>query len=375
MTTQAAPHAAGQPGWLEQLTGMRSSKRTFYAEYSRTAAALNRAIQGLESISSALCTTTSGPLALAYAVLEATAGQLEAPWTAMVVAARLLPTAHPPVVVRDPAGALLVGRDALPPELGELVAAVLGGPPPPAATPLPGRPLVVPMVFGGAPVGALIAALPFGRPVDEIDMSILQTLANQAVVALRNACLFEESERLRVAAVRLCDQAERHARDLERRNHQLHTARRRLLEAEERQLLDEERRRIARDLHDSVAQYLLSIGMTVEWCRPLVEQHTAVHERLGLVKELARAAVEQVRAAIFALSSAEEWPAGDLPGALGRLAQGFGRLANLAVTVRLDGTPRLLDPEVEQALYLIAREAIFNVARHARASVVTVKVN
>ncbi len=331
MTTQAAPHAAGQPGWLEQLTGMRSSKRTFYAEYSRTAAALNRAIQGLESISSALCTTTSGPLALAYAVLEATAGQLEAPWTAMVVAARLLPTAHPPVVVRDPAGALLVGRDALPPELGELVAAVLGGPPPPAATPLPGRPLVVPMVFGGAPVGALIAALPFGRPVDEIDMSILQTLANQAVVALRNACLFEESERLRVAAVRLCDQAERHARDLERRNHQLHTARR--------------------------------------------EQHTAVHERLGLVKELARAAVEQVRAAIFALSSAEEWPAGDLPGALGRLAQGFGRLANLAVTVRLDGTPRLLDPEVEQALYLIAREAIFNVARHARASVVTVKVN
>jgi len=194
------------------------------------------------------------------------------------------------------------------------------------------------------------------------------------VVALRNACLFEESERLRATAVTLCDQAERHARNLEQRNRQLRAARRRLLEAEARQLLDEERRRIARDLHDSVAQSLLGIGMTVEWCRPLVEERPAVHERLGLVKELARAAVEQVRAAIFALSSADEWPAGELPAALDRLGQGFDRFANLTVAVRLEGTPRRLDPEVEQALYLIAREAMFNVARHARAAVVTVTV-
>jgi signal transduction histidine kinase len=360
----AAPRR-DRPDRLEQLTGMRSSKGSFYAEYSRTAAALNRAIQALEAISSALCTTTSGPRALAHAVLDAAAGQLGAPWTVMVVTGQLLP-AFPPVIARDPAGAFLVGRDPLPAELGELVDAVLGSAPAAATTPRD-RTLVAPMALGGVLVGALVAAVPGDRPVDEIDVSILHTLANQAVVALRNAGLFEESERLRA-------QAERHSSDLEQRNRQLQAARRRLLEAEQRQLLHEERSRIARELHDSVAQNLLGIGMTVEWCRPLVEQHPEVHERLGAAKELARAAVEQVRAAIFALSSSDDRPDGELPAALDRLGRSFDRLADLKVTVRVEGTQRLLDPEVEQALYLIGREAMFNVARHGRASGMTVTV-
>ncbi len=374
MSTEAASSSAGQPGWLEQLTGVRSSKGTFYAEYSRTSASLNRAIQALEAISSVLCMTTSGPLALAQAVLGAAAGQLGAAWTAMAVAGSILPVAHPLVVARDPGGAFLLGRDGLPSELGELAEAVLGGPPvlpgPRATT----RALVAPMALGGTPVGALLALLPHDRPVDDIDVSILQTLANQAVVALRNACLFEESERFRAQAVDLYEQAEQHARALEERNHQLSQARGRLLEAEERHLLHEERSRIARELHDSVAQYLLSIGMMVEWCRPLVEPDSPVHERLGLAKELARAGVEQVRTAIFALASADDPPAGELLAALERLGQGVSRLANLAVVVRVDGMPFALDPRVERALYRIAQEALFNVARHAHASSVSVRI-
>ena len=56
-------------------------------------------------------------------------------------------------------------------------------------------------------------------------------------------------------------------RQLERRALELEGTLRRLEQAGRRQLISEERNRIARELHDSVAQHLLTIGMDLEWCR------------------------------------------------------------------------------------------------------------
>jgi len=41
----------------------------------------------------------------------------------------------------------------------------------------------------------------------------------------------------------------------------------------------DERERIARELHDSVAQHLLSIGLHLEWWRPLAAGTPALEDR------------------------------------------------------------------------------------------------
>src|SRR5262249_15531534 len=111
--------------------------------------------------------------------------------------------------------------------------------------------------------------------VESTDVSILVTLANHAGVALHHAQLFAQSERVR----------------------------RRLEEAGRRELLSQERNRIARELHDSVAQHLLTIGMDLEWFRRNDTTSPPVLERVTAAKSLARSAVDEIRAVIFELAS------------------------------------------------------------------------
>ena len=109
------------------------------------------------------------------------------------------------------------------------------------------------MPVDGKLAGMLVVGLADDAEVAPRDVSILVTLANHAGVALHNASLFQENER--------------RAAELERRGSELEGTLRRLEQAGRRQLLSEERNRIARELHDSVAQHLLTIGMNLEWCR------------------------------------------------------------------------------------------------------------
>jgi signal transduction histidine kinase len=197
-------------------------------------------------------------------------------------------------------------------------------------------------------------------------VSILLTLANQAGLALHDAWTFRENERLRERAEAASRAAERHAADLQRRSGQLERARRCLEDARRRQLIGQERNRIARELHDSVAQHLLSIGMMMEWCRTHEPPSSPIRERLVTSKELAGSALAQIRDVIYELSSAEH-PA-DLPTALEDLLEELRHTTDLEVALRTRGRPRSLPSATEHALSQIAREALFNVARHAEAS-------
>jgi len=356
--------------WLRRLTGVRSSKRTFYPEYRRKSEGLERALKALEGISAALCVTTQGPLELAQAVVEAAARHFDAPWAVMVLAADGFPDDLPRLLARTPAGgSLATTRAAVPPETWPLVDRVMeqqrpvlnghGGSQPGS--------LGAPMFRGDGLAGVLLVHLRPDRSLDDSDTSILQVLANQAAVALQNACLFEESERLRARVTALYEEAQHRAGELEARNSQLHRAQRRLVEARQHQLITRERNRIARDLHDSVAQYLVSIGMTLDWCRQQLPEASPVHERTVAAKELARRAVDRIREAIYELSVLESGEVG-LIEALHDLAQDFRKTARLAVGVHVRGAPYHLAPATEYALFQIAQEAVFNVYKHARAS-------
>ena len=74
----------------------------------------------------------------------------------------------------------------------------------------------------------------------------------------------------------------------------------------QRQAPDDERHRIARELHDNVAQSVLSVGMTIEVCRAELESMggpaAEIAGRLATAKDLTRHAAEQLRASIYALT-------------------------------------------------------------------------
>ena len=172
-------------------------------------------------------------------------------------------------------------------------------------------------------------------------------LANQAAVALHNSFLFHATTQLRGQSDQLYDATTRHARDLAARSAELADTQRQLVAAMQRQALDDERHRIARELHDSVTQSVLSVGMIIEVCRAELEGMEGpagkIAERLAPAKDLTRHAAEQLRTAIYALHRPADEAAAPLPVLLHRLST-VHRPINLNVNVILNGPPSRCRP-------------------------------
>ena len=132
-------------------------------------------------------------------------------------------------------------------------------------------------------------------------------------------------------------------------------------------LVAAERHRIARDLHDSVAQALVGIGMHLEWCQRHTDPDAPGYDRLVASKELARAGLGWVRVAVDELSGLDH-PGTGLGQALRDLAADFRASRLLRVSVRVSGYQRQLPTAVEHSLLQISQEGLWNVVRHAQAS-------
>lgn len=219
--------------------------------------------------------------------------------------------------------------------------------------------LIAPLPRSGVSDGYVVAAVASNGGADSTDLAILGTVTNQLGGAIESSRRLTESEQLRRAA----DDA---LLESERRNRLLQQARHDLVAAREEEVLAQERQRIARDLHDSVAQHVLSMGMQVEWCR-VESAQPEVAARLSDVKELARDTITRIREAIFELSERDEVPSGGLVPALRRLAEEHGQ-HGLAVGVRTVGLAGRLPTAVERTLLSVAKEALFNTLLHAEAT-------
>ena len=217
--------------------------------------------------------------------------------------------------------------------------------------------VTAPMAMRGDPAGILAVGLPNGIEVAPGDVSILVTLANHAGVALHNASLFQENER-RAAEL------ERRRLEIERRGSELQGTLRRLEEAGRRQLHSEERNWIARELHDSVSQQLLTIGMDLEWCRRHPMTPPVLLQRVLAAQALARSAMDEIREAIFGRVSAGQI---ELPEALRDVIEDIEAGTRLRVKLRVFGQTQPVPVGTQHALVQIAREALFNVVRHAEA--------
>jgi len=347
MSATSATPPTDRARTLERLIGVRSSKPSFYAAWRENSERLDRSIETLERISTALCAAPEGPGALCDAVVEAAAHHFDAPWASITFTGDD-EAAEPAHVVRRGVGAVvprpgqpqpvleLVAGRALAAQTTVMIGAAELGDGAYGLTDAAGGVVAAPMPVQGELVGVLAVGLPRDAVVQSTDLSILVTLANHAGVALHHAQLFAQSERVR----------------------------RRLEEAGRRQLLSQERNRIARELHDSVAQHLLTIGMDLEWCRRHESTSAPVLERVTSAKSLARSAVDEIRTVIFELASDGKI---ELRQALGEVIEDVVAGTRLQVGLRTYGRPQPLPGATQHALVQIAREALFNVVRHANA--------
>jgi signal transduction histidine kinase len=347
MSATSASPPTDRAQTLERLIGVRSSKPSFYAAWRENSERLDRSIETLEHISSALCAAPDGPGALCDAVVQAAAHHFDAPWAAMTFTGTGDGGEPAHVIGRGPGA--VIPRAGQPQPVLELVAARALATQAPVMidvaelgegahglTDAAGGVVAAPMPVQGDVVGVLAVGLPRDAIVQSTDLSILVTLANHAGVALHHAQLFAQSERVR----------------------------RRLEEAGRRELLSQERTRIARELHDSVAQHLLTIGMDLEWCRRQPAASPPVLERVTAAQGLARSAVDEIRAVIFELAGDGDV---DLRRALHEVVEDVVAGTRLQVRLRTYGSPRSAPGMTRHALVQIAREALFNVVRHANA--------
>jgi len=365
---------------LSRLTGVRSGKQSYYVELRRTEARMTSAVQALEGISAALVRTRDDPRALLEEVLRAAAGHLQADWTMIALRDGELPgldmrfLAVGPAPPGAPGGQVLHTVRDLPPWLARELAKVRGA--------LDLEPTVnagwvrVPMTLDGAVLGRLIAHYDHSQNiVEHADLWVLRILADQAAVSMHTATLYATGADLRLRAQQLYDEIARSSQDLETRTAELERAEGRLRVLHQRELLDAERHRIALELHDSVAQYVLSAGLAVDVCRAEAADRgdDAGVQRLVGARDLIAKAGDQVRSVIYALNHERAGAEGPV---LPELLQGLAaqHRPTLAVTVRLEGRPQPISAITEHALARIAGEALFNVSLHAQATRAVVRL-
>lgn len=363
---------------LEALTGIRSGKPSFYPEYRHSTERLRRVIHSLDKISAALVRTVEGSEALVRAVVAAAAEHLSAEWVAFGLVDGEMPDAAPRQLVLGPDRVEVSDADALPADVSRHVREVVAGRPAGGHVHTDGRRHVhVPVTLGGRVVGGFVAWTGPDREIDGTDESVLRILAGQTAAALQNCALYQRGERLLRRSEQLYEQASRHAEELAERNVQLQRTQEELFLARQHQVLDEERHRIARELHDSVSQFVLSAGMQIELARSELTDRR-LRGRLDTAKDLTRRAVEQLRSAIYALSDDEHRGQG-LPALLERLSGVHMPSMNhsdrdLQVEVRIGGHPVDMPATAEQSLFRIAGEALFNTGVHADASRAVVRL-
>lgn len=156
---------------------------------------------------------------------------------------------------------------------------------------------------------------------------------------------------------------------------ELAATRSRLADAERAAGAAAERQRLAREVHDSVAQSLTSIVLLTGTIRPHVSDHDAA-ARVDLLDSTARDGLASARRLVRAEHHQREHDtSGSLTEVLGDLVAGATTGTDLVARAHISGTPRPLPGPVEVVLARAAREGLANVVKHAHATRVDVTIS
>jgi len=190
----------------------------------------------------------------------------------------------------------------------------------------------IPLVIGDRPLGIMNLTGPSWRELTPTELRLLSTIAYQVSIAVERARLAEESTRLARA---------------------------------------EERERIAREIHDTLAQDLTAIALQIEASlSELKLDPDGTRERLERALEVTRGSLEEARRSVLNLRAAP-LAGKSLPDALAALGRRFTHETGIRVGIDAGGAVRL-PVSVEGELFRIAQEALANVRAHADAHQVTI---
>jgi signal transduction histidine kinase len=195
--------------------------------------------------------------------------------------------------------------------------------------------LGVPIVSKAKVIAAFYLTDKMGaKEFSQADQQTIEMLAAHAAVAIENARLYERSRELSVI---------------------------------------EERNRLARDLHDSVTQTLFSMSLTAEAAVAAIgSDPQAAKDQIENLRELARAAVLEMRSLIFELRPAELESDGLLP-TLQKHIDVVRRTTRREIELREDGYERQ-STAVEKELFRIAQEALNNAIKHSQAGRIEIEL-
>ncbi len=128
----------------------------------------------------------------------------------------------------------------------------------------------------------------------------------------------------------------------------------------------DERQRMAREIHDTLAQGLTGIITQLEAAQQTASD-TEREQRIGNATRLARDSLAEARRSVQALRP-QALEDRKLPDALADEVARWSATSGVAAEVKTTGDVRALHPEVEVTLLRVAQEALANVAKHAAAS-------
>lgn len=142
--------------------------------------------------------------------------------------------------------------------------------------------------------------------------------------------------------------------------------RREMAEAEFTAILAE-RNRVAREIHDTLAQGLAATSVHLRLAKKQSATDTeSLNHHLDAAQQLVRDSLEEARNSIWNMRS-QVLETGDLPSALDGILKQMADGAEFQATLEVTGRPRRFAPVIENNLLRVGQEAITNAARHARA--------
>ena len=195
----------------------------------------------------------------------------------------------------------------------------------------------IPLYAHGKPLGVLNVASTDWRELTSDDLRLLYTVGDMLSIAIERARLFARSAE--VGAV-------------------------------------EERNRLAREIHDTLAQGLSAIALRLETTEALIEANSSseqVQQALSQALSLTRVNLEEARRSVLDLRAAT-LEGRTLQQALETLAETYNSKGMLQVTCEVRGASHPLPVRIETGLYRIAQEALVNVLQHANANLAVIRI-